>query len=199
MCSLGSFMTSHHVSHASSSSVLMFIFLVLSGFPNDKMSRFSFQHHNLSHPMTLHLQMTLNHHFPIEGEYYMDHICYSSNLTLCHTKIFLPNRANWLEALVVMAWWSFGNQISISPLRIHVYLYSQRIACYFWKSCTTLKRKGFSQIYPESLYCHSENRQFHFHSLCQVRLSVSTANIVFKHTETFPQIFQYRHDSFSLD
>ena len=159
------------------------------------MSRFSFQRRRLSYPMTLRFQMTLSRHFLIEGEYCMNHICNSYNRTLRYTKIFLLNCADWWEALVLMTCWSpwqseWHFNILCTGTRIQGYLYSKCIACNFWKSYITLKRRAFSQIYPESLNCLSENRQFHFHSLCQVRPSVSTTNIVFEHTETFPQIFR---------
>ena len=168
------------------------------------MSQFSFQHNCSIHSMTVRLQTTLSHHFLIEGEYCMNHICYSYNRTLCYSKIFLPNRADWSEALILMICWSPWQSdrhfhIICTGTRIQGYLCSKCIVCDCWKSCIDLKRRAFSQIYPEILTCNSENRQFHFHLLCQVRSSVSTTNIVFVHTKTFPQVFQYIRDPFSRD
>ena len=125
--------------------------------------------------MTLRLQTTLSHNFPTEREYCMSRICYSYYWTFRYMKLVLSDCADWLKALVLMCWspWQSDRHFHIpqTGTRIQGYLYSKFIACDFWQSCIILKKTAFFQIHPESLKRHSENRQFHFHLLCQVCLS----------------------------
>ena len=121
-----------------------------------KMSRLSVHHHRLNHRTTLRLQTTWNYHFPTNGEYCMNLICFSYNWTHCYTKIFLPNCLYWWEALVLMTCWSCWQldkhfHIPCTSTRIQGYHYSRRIGCNFWKTSIALKSRAFSQIYPESL------------------------------------------------
>ena len=111
-------------------------------FPNDKMPLFSFHHHRLSHPMTLNLQTILIHHFPIDGEYYINHICFSYNRTLRYKKIFLQNRLDLLEALVLMTCWSFFQ----SDRHFHIPRTSKRIqeASLFQTYCLSLLKNFYS-------------------------------------------------------
>ena len=118
--------------------------------------------------MTPGLQKTFSHHFPLrESNAWITFAIHTIGL-FTTKKIFLPDRANWLRALILITCrspWQSDTHFDIprTDTRNQRYLYSKLIACGFWESCIASKKITFSQLYPESLYCHSEKRQFHIH------------------------------------
>ena len=113
-------------------------------------------------------QATFSHHFPLrESNAWITFAIHTIGL-FTTKKIFLPDRANWLRALILITCkspWQSDTHFDIprTNTRNQRYLYSKLIACGFWESCIASKKITFSQLYPESLYCHSEKRQFHIH------------------------------------
>lgn len=187
MLTLRPFMTSHHVSHASSSPIVMHIFWVLLIFYQQQNVTVFFLaslfESSSDSSFSDNIEPSFTHW---EGVLRGSHLLFSQSSYL----IVCVERKLYFQWLVD----SLGNQTGIvtyltEAWRFRDVSFLNLLLVIFEKSCITLKRRAFSQVYPESLNCHFENQQFHFHSRCQVCLSVSTTNFVLEHSETFPQIF----------
>ena len=136
------------------------------------MSGFSFQHHSWVIQWLFVFGQCWAITFPLRGVLHESYLLFIQSDSLLHDNLStkwcrLIESVSFNDLLILLA---IRQAFSHTSLRHEDSIMSlfQMYACEIWKSCIALKRRAFSQIYLESLNCHSENQQFHFHSQCEV-------------------------------